>query len=386
MRILFFSNPLIGHLLPQFPLARALRGQGHAVAFSTPEVMAPHLAPEDFELLLSGPSSQEVTGEVARRTGADILFSATSQLVGEYFAGARVDLSLDDALAGARYWEPDLIVHEHLDFVGPLVAAVLKVPSAALAVAPALEPETARALAATVRARYLERGLQIPSQVPPGQWLLDLCPPSLQRRGALPMPPRERVAVRPEPHRGPDGAPRARRVPGGNRPRVLVSFDTASGASTGLGPVLRSLSALDIDLVATPGGDPVVDPGPQAGRIELLPFTPAAELLENVSAVVHHGGPGITFGAAARGIPAVVVPGSVGQERQAERLASTGAGLALPLRDRHPAQVTAALDRLLADPGFTLAAHRLRDEIAAMPSASRVAEWLVASVSARRTR
>ncbi|MFG2476254.1 glycosyltransferase [Streptomyces fagopyri] len=384
MRVLFFSNPLIGHLLPQFPLARALRGQGHAVAFSTPEVMAPWLAPEDFELMLSGPTSQEVTGEVARRTGADILFSATSHLVGEYFAGVRVDLSLDEALAGARYWEPDLIVHEHLDFVGPLVAAVLKLPSAVLAVAPALEPETTRALASTVHRRYLERGLQMPSQVPPGQWLLDLCPPSLQRRGALPL--RERVALRPEPHRGPDGSPPARRGPGGGRPRVLVSFDTASGSSSGLAPVLRSLSALDIDLVAATGGDPGDDLAPEPGRIELLSFTPAAELLENVSAVVHHGGPGITFGAAARGIPAVVVPGSVGQERQAERLAATGAGLALPLRDRQPAQVTAALDRLLADPGFTLAAHRLRDEIATMPSASQVAEWLVASVSARRTR
>ncbi|MER6437557.1 glycosyltransferase [Streptomyces sp. NPDC001185] len=384
MRVLFFSNPLVAHLLPQFPLARALRGQGHTVAFSTAEVMAPWLAPEDFELLLSGPSAEEVTGEVARRTGADILFSPTSQLVGEYFAGARVDLSLDEALAAARYWEPDLILHEHLDFVGPLVAALLKLPSAAVATDPALEPDITEALTTAARARCLERGLELPSRVPSGRWLLDLCPPSLQRRGVL--PPRERIALRPEPHEGPAGPPRARRAPVGDRPRVLVGLPHAAGATAGLGPILRSLGTLDVDLVATSPGDPGEGPGLETGRVELLPFTPAAELLENVSAVVHHGGSGSTFAAAARGIPAVVVPGSEAQQRQAEPLAAAGAGLVLPPGRQDPASVTTAVGRLLADPGFTVAAHRVRDEIAAMPSAVQVAEWLVASVSARRGR
>jgi L-noviosyl transferase len=45
-----------------------------------------------------------------------------------------------------------------------------------------------------------------------------------------------------------------------------------------------------------------------------------------------------------------------------------------------PAAVAAALGRLLAEPSFTAAAHRLRDEIAAMPAADEVAARLVSSI------
>ena len=40
----------------------------------------------------------------------------------EAFTTARIDLSVDDALAVARDWEPDLVVHDVMDFVGPFVA------------------------------------------------------------------------------------------------------------------------------------------------------------------------------------------------------------------------------------------------------------------------
>jgi UDP:flavonoid glycosyltransferase YjiC (YdhE family) len=96
--------------------------------------------------------------------------------------------------------------------------------------------------------------------------------------------------------------------------------------------------------------------------------------------VVHQGGSGTTFGAAARGLPAVVMPGTPGQQRQANRLQAAGAGLALPIGEQAPESVTAAVGRLLAEPAFATAAHRLRDEIAAMPSAAEVAERLTAAL------
>ncbi|MGI5144602.1 glycosyltransferase [Streptomyces sp. CA-106110] len=379
MRILIFNNPMPGHFLPLLPLARALRRQGHTVAFATAAGMAASIEPEGFGLIPAGPTVDTVIAEVARRTGTNILTSHSPELVGEFFAGARVDLSVDEALAGAGEWAPDLVVSEHCDFVGPLVAAALKLPSAVMAIDPALEPELLDAMAATAHSRYLDRGLQAPTHAPSGRWLLDLCPPSLQREGALPA--LERIAVRPEPHQGPEGTPHAPRVPGTGRPRVLVSFSTAPGASPELGRVLRSLSTLDIDLVATTGGGTIDGLGLEPGRVELVSFLPAAELLDGVAAVVHHGGSGTTFGTAARGVPAVVVPGTPGQQRQANRLQAAGAGLTLPIGEQEPESVAAAVGRLLAEPAFTTAAHRLRDEIAAMPSASEVAEHITAAVS-----
>jgi UDP:flavonoid glycosyltransferase YjiC (YdhE family) len=141
------------------------------------------------------------------------------------------------------------------------------------------------------------------------------------------------------------------------------------------------LSDLDVDLVATSGGGPTDGLGLEPGRVELVSFLPAAQLLDGVSVVVHHGGSGTTFGAAARGIPAVVLPGRPGQQRQAYRLQAAGAGLALPIGEQEPESIAAAVGRLLAEPAFTTAAHRLRDEIAAMPSASEAAKRLIASIA-----
>jgi L-noviosyl transferase len=380
MRILMFGNPMPGHVLPMLPLARALRQQGQVVAFATSVHMAGLIEPDGFPLIAAGPTTEAVIAEVTRRSGGGTPAHRPTEFVGQFFAGARVDLGLDEALAGARAWEPDLIVSEHCDFVGPLVASVLKVPSVVMAIDPALEPDVLHALAETVRPRYLARGLQAPAHAPSGDVLLDLCPPSLQRDGAL--PDLARKALRPEPHRAPDGTPPAPRAAGSGRPRVLVGFSTAPGAAPRLGPVLESLGTLDVDLVATSGGVPVDPLALDQERVELVTFVPAAELLDGVSVVVHHGGSGTTFGTAARGVPAVVVPGTAGQQRQANRLQASGAGLALPIGEQEPEAVTAAVRRLLEEPAFTTAAHRLRDEIAAMPSATEVAARLVASAGA----
>ncbi|WP_432042476.1 glycosyltransferase [Streptomyces cadmiisoli] len=379
MRVLMFNNPLTGHFLPLLPLARALRAQGHTVAFVTAASMAGSIEPEGFVHIPAGPTVEATIAEVNRRTGSDIMAKPSPAVVAEFFAGVRVDLAADEALAGARAWEPDLVMSEHCDFVGPLVAAVLKVPSAVMAIDPALEPEALVAMARVARPRYLERGLEAPGDAAPfGRWLVDLCPPSLQRGGALPA--LERLPLRPEPHQGTEGHSGADPVAATGRPRVLVSFSTVL-ASPDLGPVLRSLSALDVDLVATVGSRPTDGFGLEPGRVELVSFRPAAQLLDGVSVVVHHGGSGNTFGAAARGVPAVVVPGMAGQQRQADRLQAAGAGIALPVGKQSPESVAAAVARLLTEPSYTEAAHRLRDEIAAMPSASEVAERLAVAVS-----
>ncbi|GGN42187.1 hypothetical protein GCM10011578_091290 [Streptomyces fuscichromogenes] len=59
-----------------------------------------------------------MVAEVARRSGSDILAGRSPEPVGEFCAGARLDLSVDQALAEAREWEPDMIVSEHCDCAG----------------------------------------------------------------------------------------------------------------------------------------------------------------------------------------------------------------------------------------------------------------------------
>ncbi|MEU1199929.1 nucleotide disphospho-sugar-binding domain-containing protein [Streptomyces sp. NPDC005813] len=378
MRILFFSTSLPQRLSPLLPLARAFRRQGHDVALSTTPEAAVRLEPEGFALLLCGPTPYEVSVEVARRAGADILFSATTSLMAEVFAGTRVDLMADEALGLAERWAPDLIVSEQYDFVGPLVASALELPCAAVASGPAPAAEELHALAATVRPRYVDRGLRPPSHVPSGRWLLDLCPPSLQRRGRPPFP--ERIGLRAETGRGSVNWSWARRTTGIRWPRVLVDLAPEAETSLGLDGVLHSLGTLDVDLVVTAPNRDVDAVRPERVRTPVDPGSPDGERPEGVSAVVHHGDPDITFATLARGIPAVVVPESPEQQQQAERLAAIGAGIALPAREQDPAVIAAAVGRLLSDARFTVAASRVRDEIAAMPTAAQVARRLVASL------
>ena len=140
MRILFSTTPALGHLLPLLPLARAARGHGHDVAVLTAQPFSSHLD-ADFEMLPAGPTVDVLLTEVRRRCGADPSGGADSEPdpehVAEFFAGTRVDFTFDQALPAAKVWQPDLIVYEYCDFVGPLVATVLQCAATKLAYGPA---------------------------------------------------------------------------------------------------------------------------------------------------------------------------------------------------------------------------------------------------------
>lgn len=62
------------------------------------------------------------------------------------FAGTRVDLTFDDACTRADEFGAELIICDALDFVGPAVAATLKVPWAVHGIAGGMPPQFARAL------------------------------------------------------------------------------------------------------------------------------------------------------------------------------------------------------------------------------------------------
>ena len=383
MRMLFSATPAFGHVLPLLPLARAFQARGHQVAFATAPGMAPLVESEGFALLPAGPMPDVLFAEVARRTGADPANAPTPEGVAEFFAGVRLDLGADDAVAAAHGFAPDLIVNELVDFVGPLVAATLDIPLATLAFGPAAPAEFLDALTATAAARHAERGLTVPTSTPSGRWLLDTCPPSLQYEGVRWAG--ERIALRPEPHRAAalsaphDGGDQA--AVAGSRPRVLVTFGTVFANPAVVGPLLKALSALDVDLTATLGLDgKAEDYDVDPLRVDLVPFVPMEQLLDGVSAVVTHGGAGTTLASLARGLPMIVIPQGADQFIQADRVAASGAGLTLTADRYSPAAASDALTRLLGEPGFAATARRIGDEIADMAAPTAVAERLEAAL------
>lgn len=382
MHILFSGTPQHGHLLPQLPLARAFRDRGDKVAVLTSAAFGPMLASEGLPLLAVGPEIPELLAEAARLAGVDDPTVPDPAVAAELFAGARIDLTADAAIAAAREFRPDLIVAEATDYVGPLVAAALQVPYAKLAFGPAIPAEFTDVFDATAERRYKERGLSVPAPA----WYLDPCPEVLQGPGWE--PPQGHLPLRPEAHQGPgahdvrdtrDAAADA--TPSeGHRPKVLLSFGTHFAAPAVLRPVIQAL-APTADLVVTLGlTATAADYGDALDHVEFVGFTPLAELLDGIDLVVTHGGAGTTLGTLARGLPMVVVPQGADQFLQAGAVAGSRCGVAV-MPPAGAEAVAAAVNDVLRNAEYRDNARRAATQIAAMPTPREVADRLAESLA-----
>ncbi|MFF4247308.1 glycosyltransferase [Streptomyces sp. NPDC001822] len=378
MRALFFCTPGAGHLLPLLPLIRAFKGRGDDVAVCTAESMESSLKAEGVDLISAGVPVEALVAEVLRTTGVDLFQGVTVEAEAEFFTGARIDLGFDEAAAKARAWQPDLIVAEHFDFVGPLVGAVLGVPVASLAYGPAIQPVSVEPIAKRLRGRYEERGVTYGSE----RWYLDTCPPALQNAGWE--APGNRIGLRPEAFRNSGEAPQPKSEGDNARPRVLVSFGTAYALPHVIGPLLAELLTQDIDVRATLNTSSPQDFGltdEQIARVEFVGFTPLVDLLQDVDVMLTHGGAGTVLGALAEGVPLVVTPLGADQPIQAERVAAAGAGISFPLLDAPVESVLKAVNEVLTDTSYADKARLVGRQIAEMNSPADVAEQLAAAVA-----
>jgi UDP:flavonoid glycosyltransferase YjiC (YdhE family) len=362
------------------PLARSFASRGHVVGVLTSASAANLVEPEGFDLLAVGPTFEEMIAETRREIGQDAGNGVSLQMEAYLFAGARVDLAADDALAAAEEWKPDLIVHENADYVGPLIATALQVPLVVFAFSTRRPDESSAALDEVVASRFTDRGLDRA----PALRYLDTCPPSLNYPGWE--PPVERSYIRPEAHRQPGADPLTPSSAKGDRPKVLVSFGTLSGFFTQpaeLSALIRALG--DVDVVVTLGlsgreSDYDVDPE----RVRFTSFVPLDQLLAGIDVMVTHGGAGTTLATLAHGVPLVVVPKGADQPRQAERVSAVGAGISLTGDAATPEAVAAAVTRCLTESSFRANAIRISQEIAAMPSPDQVVDSLEALARPRQ--
>ena len=362
MRILFSSVPGHGHVLPLLPLARAARRAGHETALLTGATMAEVVSP--LQVLPAGPTSDAMMAEVARRTGGgDPGAEPTPALAAELFAGVRVDLTADEAIAAGRDWAPDLVVAEWVDFVGPLVAAALGIPWAAVAISLPLPEPMWQAMAEVAASRYADRGLVPTARIA----LVDPVPDALHADGWV--APQDRVAVRNEPHTRQDLAHRAATpVARGDLPRVLVTLGTVVDDPATLAAVVDSVAALDVDVVVTQGPRGIDDPDRDRPRVHPVGFVPLDELLGDVEVVVAAGGTGTVLAALSAGLPMVLVPVVADQPWNAARAAALGVAVVVSA----PHEVGAAVRQVLADPSYRAAALALAARTTATASTEEV--------------
>ncbi|MFJ3789684.1 nucleotide disphospho-sugar-binding domain-containing protein [Kitasatospora sp. NPDC090091] len=286
---------------------------------------------------------------------------------------------LDDLLAFARHWRPDLVVHDAVSYAGPVAAAALGVPNVShLWGSPGLQKLEMKGFGDEPQDGYVELFERVGAEVRlrPAAWI-DLCPPSMGF-GPAPDVRQERYV----PYNGPGTLPDWLLEPP-QRPRVCVTW----GATTAklLGPAMTDLlrkaveavAALPVEVVLATTADQRELLGDLPDRVRTAVSLPLHLLLPGCAAVVHHGGSGTTLTAARAGVPQVTITRRPEPTLNAERQAATGAGIHLTYGelDREADPVAAIRERVaavVAGGPYREAARRLAAEMARQPAPAEV--------------
>ncbi|TQN43576.1 UDP:flavonoid glycosyltransferase YjiC (YdhE family) [Blastococcus colisei] len=365
MRVLFVASPMVGHVLPLLPLARAFCAAGHEVLLGTgPEGMsAARSGGLEVRDVAPGLTVGPSFGKVALRhpvlavRGADGRDRGT-RFVGMLFAGLAARM-VDGVGALAEEWAPDLVVQEPFAVAGGVVAAFRRVPVALVNMtlfdAEELFASTVSALGSATR-------------VPPPAEVLNLAPAGL-------VEPASGRPLRFVPEAGGNTPAPPDLTRPGERPRIVVSRSTVADPRPDrlMSNVVAAAADADVDVVlARP--DKRVAGRPLPANVRATDWLPFPAVFPAAAGAVHHGGAGTLLTALTAGIPQLLVPGAGDRRVNGELLARSGAGLAVPV-DRITAR---DLERLATDDALAAAARVLAAQIAAMPDPAEVIDDLVA--------
>ncbi|MFF0608112.1 glycosyltransferase [Nocardia tengchongensis] len=144
------------------------------------------------------------------------------------------------------------------------------------------------------------------------------------------------------------------------------------------GPLLAGLADSGADVVVTVGAE--TDPsalGPLPANVIAARWLSLAALLPRCDAVLCHAGAGTTLAALSHGLPLVLSPRGADQFPTAAACRTAGVAQVLTPDPVSPEAVHTAIDTVLTDDSYRIAAGRLRAEIAARPSPASVAQTLL---------
>ena len=371
MRVLFTFSGGFGHAQPLVPIAEAARSAGHPVAFLGRASVLALLARQGFDVVSDGFPPDEPRMEIAPLMEPDPVHEA--RVLRRGFAGDFARQRAARVVEVVGEWAADVVVFDEPDFGAQIAAEALGVPYASslcLAAGSFVRPEVVSEPLDALRASYglePDPGLRAPSR----HLVISAFPPSF-RDPAHPLPATA-VSIRP-PAVGAGGADAtlAWLASRPRRPVVYFTLGTVFNMESGdlFARVLAGLGELEVNAVVTVGWE--IDPGafgPQPEHVRVERFVPQAAVLGHCDVAIGHGGSGSTVGALAAGVPVVLLPMGADQPLNAERCVALGAGVVLDVVRCTPADLRAAVERVLADPSYRAAAERVRDEIAALPGA-----------------
>jgi UDP:flavonoid glycosyltransferase YjiC (YdhE family) len=405
---LFVPLAAAGHYYVMVPLAWAMRAAGHDVRVVGEPAMLDMIERSGLTALPVAESSGVMTNI---RTSVDSLRDETGKSLADYgdlesmppevrqrfkqlrrdaFAGMAASMA-DELVDFARSWQPDLIVTDPVMFVGPLIAAVTKVPVVRHLSGPLL-PTAGRSLGdglpveqwpASLRALFDRFGAG--ARADPVTATVDPCPPMLMTSAAP-----NRIGMRYVPYNGSAAVPGWLRQPA-TRPRVCVSWSMSNTASSGdkdypAAAISAALRDRGMDVVVTVKESDRPNLGRVPDGVRVASELPLQLVIPTCAAAVNHGGGGTSLTVVTHGVPQVMTPQDPAHVVHAERISAVGAGVAHRTRPIDVAAIADVVESMVSDDQWRVAAKKVQDDNSAQPSpleAVRTLENLVTTGSIR---
>ncbi|MDB1090307.1 activator-dependent family glycosyltransferase [Streptomyces sp. ACA25] len=397
------------HYYSLVPMAWALRAAGHEVRVASQPSLTETITGSGLTAVPVG--DDEAIRELLTEIGGDLtpyqrgleftearpesltweyLLGRQTMLAALCFAPLNGDSTMDDMVALARDWQPDLVIWEPFTYAGPVAARAVGAAHARLLWGPDVIGHSRRLFTDSLARRSVDQ-----REDPMAEWLRW----TLQRYGCLvgddevetlitgewtidPGAGSTRlptsghtVPMRYVPYNGPSVVPDW--VSKAERTRVCVTLGVSARETygkdvTSFQDLLGALGDLDIEVIATLSSTQLEDFDSLPDNVRVCDFVPLDVLLPSCAAIIHHGGAGTWSTAMLHGVPQIMIAGLWDAPLKAQQAQRLGSGISIPPDSLDAGSLRDAVVRVLGDPSITAAARRLRDEMLTAPSPAEV--------------
>ena len=350
-----------GHAEPLLGVARLAAKRGHSVTFAGQAAVLPRVAALDFRTYTVGPDTLSST----RRPLVRIDRERERTVVRDHFVGEFGQLRaglLGRLIATER---TDLVLCDEMDAGAIVAAEAAGLPCVTVAVVAAGRLTAPDIIAPSWDQLRRDNGLPADPRCTRFAGSVRLNPFPASFRDPAVSTPFALHHVRP-PILDEFGPP-----PAGRRgTRVYATLGTVFDVESGdlFSRLVRALTRIDADSVLTIGSNVQRGELPDAPeRVRIEPYVPQRELLANCAAVICHGGSGTLAAALSAGLPVVVLPMGADQPDNADRCRDLGVGVVLDVTTAEPYDIADAIEEVVGDERYALAARDLAREAAAQP-------------------